>query len=239
MKRLAPAAVAVALLIPLASCSSGSDSGDRATPAGTPNTRTVSADDVSYLEENLSVVAGNVVTTVNNARDYGFEGENADDGGVYDVASYHDRLAPACKPEITRSEFRADFLDRVVPLIDDARPERITVAVDTANSTAVAKVEQESGRTLLMDFEIEGTSEDFACNDNGTIAIHSEGGASSGSAVPEAEATVTVTQTERATGEATVPEPEVTDNESCLAPGIPPEWDKNGDCMIDTDAPIG
>ncbi|UQE73824.1 hypothetical protein MYK68_13900 [Gordonia sp. PP30] len=116
----------VALAVTLAACSSN-DSTTNEIPS-----QTKEPVDVAFLKENLVVVSGNVVTLVNNARETNFEGENATDGGVYDVASIYDQMTPECKTRITRSAFRRSFIDKIVPLIDDAQPERITVSVDPA-----------------------------------------------------------------------------------------------------------
>lgn len=225
MKKIAAAAAAGLLAVTITACSS-----DDSTPAATSTPSTMPSEDVAFQEQNLVVVAGNVVTRVNNARDYDFTGEEADNGGVYDVGSFYDDLTPECKKKTTRSEFRKSFIDKIVPLIDDAQPERVTAEVDPAKHTAVAKVEQQSGRTLVMRFDVSGTSEDFACTDDGMIAITATGGSAPKSTTPTA--TATVTQTPPATE--TAPAAPAT-----TSPNFPTEWDKDGDGLIDKDAPIG
>lgn len=175
MKRLLTAALAVLLVAAVAGCSDDGTADDFSQVTVPPfpdfeSSATTPTVDVAYLTENLPIVAGNVITTVNNARSQGFE--NTPPGDVYDVGTYYDQLTPECKTRITRSEFRDDFLERVVPLVDDREPERVTVIVD--GTEAVARVEQTSGRNLLMKFEVEGSSDEHACNENGTIDISSE-----------------------------------------------------------------
>ncbi len=173
-RRLLFAAASVLLVGGISSCS-GSDN-----PAVEPTTTVppfvdfesspTTSVDVAYLTENLPIVAGNIVTTVNNARSQGLE--NTPPGDVYDVGAYYDEMTPECKIKITRSEFRKDFIDRVIPLIDEQEPERVTVTIE--GTEAIARVEQVSGRTVLMKFEVADSSDEHACNADGTIDIAAE-----------------------------------------------------------------
>ncbi|MGW8813775.1 hypothetical protein [Gordonia terrae] len=176
MKRRLTLAAAAFLLIGGISACSDSDNNKTAEATTTvppfvdfESSPTASVD-VEYLTENLPIVAGNIVTTVNNARSQGLE--NTPPGDVYDVGSYYDELTPECKTKITRTEFRKDFIDRVIPLIDEQEPERITVIIE--GTEAVARVEQVSGRTVLMKFEVDGSSDEHACNEDGTVDIAGE-----------------------------------------------------------------
>lgn len=128
---------------------------------------TTVAVDVDFFVESLPVVAGNVVTTVNNARHQGLE--NTPPGDVYDVGQYYDSMTSDCKTKITRSKFREDFIDRVVPMIAKQQPERVTATVE--GTRGIARVEQVSGTTVVMKFDLAGTVEKHACNDAGTIDI--------------------------------------------------------------------
>ena len=226
MKKIAAAAAAGLLAATITACSS-----DDNAPAATSAPSTMPSEDVAFQEQNLVVVAGNVVTRVNNAREYDFTGEDASNGGVYDVGGFYDDLTPECKTKTTRSEFRKGFIDKIVPLIDDAQPERVTAEVDPANHTAVAKVEQQSGRTLVMRFDVGGTSEDFACTDDGMIAITATGGST-----PKSTTAPTVTATVTETSPAAEPSPAAP---APTSPNFPADWDKDGDGLIDKDAPIG
>ncbi|WP_018179742.1 hypothetical protein [Jongsikchunia kroppenstedtii] len=162
---------AVAAVALTAGCSDSDDRNSSFAPQSQQETVSV---DTQYLTENLPIVAGNVVTTVNNAREQGWQ--NTPDGDVYDVGQYYDAMTPECKTKITRSVFRRDFINRVVPMIDDAKPERITVSIQGTEATA--RVEQVSGRTLVMLFDVDGSSENHECNSDGTIAITTGAGAS-------------------------------------------------------------
>lgn len=168
-------ALVAPLLLVAAACSSSDDSSDQTTDAATTSTSTAAGTptdiDTAFVMENLPIVAGNVITGVNNAREYDFV-DDPNYPGMYDLGSYYDQMTPECKTRITRSAFRQDFRTRVVPMIDDAKPERVTAQIgDGYNATAT--VEQTSGRTIVMAFVLEPGSNtgDHACNPDGTIDI--------------------------------------------------------------------
>ncbi|UQE73825.1 hypothetical protein MYK68_13905 [Gordonia sp. PP30] len=80
-----------------------------------------------------------------------------------------------------------------------------------------------------MNYEVEGTGEEFACDGAGLVAITAAGG----TAPQVTSTTTTVTPT---VTETTVEEQPADPSTSST---LPPGWDKNGDGMIDTDVPIG
>lgn len=167
-------ALAAPLLLVAAACSSTDDSSDHTSDAATSTSTAAGTPtdiDTAFVMENLPIVAGNVITGVNNAREHDFV-DDPNYPGMYDLGSYYDQMTPECKTRITRSAFRQDFRTRVVPMIDDARPERVTAQIgDGYNATAT--VEQTSGRTIVMAFVLEPGSNtgDHACNPDGTIDI--------------------------------------------------------------------
>ncbi|MET9199044.1 hypothetical protein [Gordonia sp. NPDC003585] len=166
--RAAGAFAAVAALLSLAGCSTDNDDTAATSSSAITLPETIAIDTESVLRD-LPVTAGNVVTTVNNARGQNFTPTPGYESSE-DVAQYYDDMTAVCKTRIRRSAFRADFLARVVPMIDDAQPERVTAQVD--GNTATAYVEQTSGRTLAMRFDVEPiNSAEHACNPDGTIAI--------------------------------------------------------------------
>ncbi|MGU3438169.1 hypothetical protein ACNHUS_34815 [Actinomycetes bacterium M1A6_2h] len=175
MTRALVLALSLVFVTSVTACgSSDADNGAATTTesaASTAATTTVAAAtptvDVDYYEQNLPIVAGNVVVTIRNAKDQGIE--NTPPGDVYDPGAYYGQMTTECQAKTTRSMVREDFINRIFPLVDEGPTERTTVTIN--GTEAVAKVEQLSGITLVMNFDVSTTSEKHLCNADGTIAI--------------------------------------------------------------------